>query len=170
MLICRLLAKASETAQAGTQFDRTLEQLDASVDRHPTERVDPDEENEEYEDEPNDPEPDIKDDDTNQAVEAPRDDPPKTDRQRGLEAEWGLYRSPQLSQNVDEEDEDETDDEDGRRRETLKSIEDDYMVTQPDLRWKWTDDSLMNRMIVMRVLVIGRIRMSSGYYQLGAKM
>ena len=35
---------------------------------------------------------------------------------------------------------------------------------------KWTDDSLMNRMIAMRVLVIGRIRMSSGYYQLGARM
>jgi hypothetical protein len=168
MLISRLLAKASDTAQAGTQFDRTLEQLDASVERHPTERVDPDEEDEEYEDEPNEPEPDIKDED--ETIEGARDDPPKTDRQRGLEAEWGLYRSPQLSQNVDDEDEDETDDEEGRRRDTLKSIEEDYMVCQPDLRWKWTDDSLMNRMIVMRVLVIGRIRMSSGYYQLGERM
>ena len=119
-LICRLLAKASETAQAGTQFNRTLEQLDASVERHPVDRIDPDEEDEEYEDdEPDVPGLDIKDED-HQVVEEPRDDPPKTDRQRGLEAEWGLYRSPQLSQNVD--------DEDGRRRDTLKSIEEDYMV------------------------------------------
>ena len=54
-LICRLLAKASETAQAGTQFNRTLEQLDASVERHPVDRIDPDEEDEEYEDD----EPDV---------------------------------------------------------------------------------------------------------------
>jgi len=130
LLICRLLAKASETAQAGSQYNRTLEQLDASAERHPVDRVDPDEEDEEYEDEPNEPEPEIKDED-HQVVEEPRDDPPKTDRQRGLEAEWGLYRSPQLSQNVDDEDEDETDDEDGRRRDTLKSIEEDYMVRPP---------------------------------------
>jgi hypothetical protein len=167
MLISRLLAKASETAQAGTQFNRTLEQLDASVERHPTERVDPDEEDEEFEDEPKEPEPDLKDED--ETIEGARDEPQKTDRQRGLEAEWGLYRSPQLSQNVDDEDEDETDEEDGRRRDTLKSIEEDYMVYQPD-SWKCADDSLMNRMIVMKVLVIGRFRMSSGYYLLGAKM
>jgi hypothetical protein len=162
MLISRLLAKASDTAQAGTQFNRALEQLDASVERHPAERDDPDEEDEEFEDEPKEPEPDLKDED--ETTEGARDDPPKTDRQRGLEAEWGLYRSPQLSQNVDDEDEDETDDEEGRRRDTLKSIEEDYMVCQPD-SWKCADDSLMNRMIVMRVLVIGRIRMSFGYYQ-----
>lgn len=131
LLICRLLAKASETAQAGTQYNRTLEQLDASAERYPVDRVDPDEEDEEYEDnEPSELEPDIKDED-HQVVEEPRGDPPKTDRQRGLEAEWGLYRSPQLSQNVDDEDEDETDDEDGRRRDTLKSIEEDYMVRFP---------------------------------------
>jgi hypothetical protein len=165
MLICRLLAKASETAQAGTQFKRTLEQLDASVERHPVDRLDPDEENEEYEDEPKEPEPDIKDEDQDQVVEGARDDPPKTDRQRGLEAEWGLYRSPQLSQNVDDEDEDETDDEEGRRRDTLKSIEEDYMVTHPDLRWKGTDNSLMNRMIVM-----GRIRMTSDCCPLEERM
>ena len=169
MLICRLLAKASETAHAGPQFDRTLEQLDASVGQHPVDRIDPDEEDEEYEDEPNEPEPEIKDEDQ-QVVEEPRDDPPKTDRQRGLEAEWGLYRSPQLSQNVDDEDEDETDDEDRRRRDTLKSIEEDHMVAHPDLRWKRADDSLTSRMIVMKVQVTGRIRMSSDCYQLEARM
>jgi hypothetical protein len=126
--------KASETAQAGTQFHRTLEQLDASVERHPIERADPDEEDEEYEDDPNEPDTDVKDEDEDQVVEDPRDDAPKTDRQRGLEAEWGLYRSPQLSQNVDDEDEDETDDEEGRRRDTLKSIEEDYMVRPPPCR------------------------------------
>lgn len=55
-----------------------------------------------------------------------RDIGQKTDRQRAQEAEWGLYRSPQLSQNVDDDEEEETDDE--RRRETLKSNEEDYMV------------------------------------------
>jgi hypothetical protein len=134
LLSHRLLVKASETAQAGSQFHRTLEQLDASVESRPTERVDPDEEDEEYEDERNDPGPDIRDEAGDQAVEVPRDDAPKTDRQRGLEAEWGLYRSPQLSQNVDDEDEDDTDDEEGRRRDTLQSIEEDYMVRPPPCR------------------------------------
>lgn len=126
MLICRLLAKASETAQAGSHFDETLEQLDASAERHGVDRIDPDEEDEEYEDEPDEPGPDIKDEDPSAVVGEPRGDAPKTDRQRGMEAEWGLYRSPQLSQNVDDEDEDETDDE--RRRDTLKSTEEEYMV------------------------------------------
>ena len=126
VLICRLLVQASKTAQASSQFDRTLEQLDASVDRHAVDRIDPDEEDEEYEDEPDEPGPDIKDEDPSAVVGEPRGDAPKTDRQRGLEAEWGLYRSPQLSQNVDDEDEDETDDE--RRRDTLKSTEEEYMV------------------------------------------
>jgi len=35
---------------------------------------------------------------------------------------------------------------------------------------KWTDDSLMNRMIAMRVLVIGRIRMSSDCCQSEGRM
>jgi len=131
-------------------------------------RVDPDEEDEEYEDEPNEPEADIKDEGGGQVVEDTPVEPPKTDRQRGLEAEWGLYRSPQLSQNVDDEDEDETDDEEGRRRDTLKSIEEDYMVRPPSCRS--ANESLMNRMIVKRVPVIGRIRMSSGYYRFEARM
>jgi len=125
-LIYRLLVKASETAQVSSQFERTLEQLDASIERYPSDRLDPDEEDEEYEDEPIELEPEIKDEDPSAGVGEPRSDAPKTDRQRGMEAEWGLYRSPQLSQNVDDEDEDETDDE--RRRDTFKSTEEDYMV------------------------------------------
>jgi hypothetical protein len=137
--MARLLAKASEAAQAGNQFYRTLEQLDASVERqldasverHQIERTDVEgeDEEEEGEEDGNEPavnQPDIKE---NKAEDkAPRDALPKTAQQHALEAEWGLYRSPQLSQNVDDEDEEETDDENERRRDTLKSPEEDFMV------------------------------------------
>lgn len=130
------MAKASETAQGGPHFRKTLEQIDQTTfvrDRGGQQREEQEEEDEEedeeeeeeddeeYQEEPAaTAEPDIKEE------EAVRDGPPKTDRQQALEAEWGLYRSPQLSQNVEEEDEEETDDE--RRRDTLKSTEEDFMV------------------------------------------
>jgi hypothetical protein len=121
----RLLAKASDTALGGPHFHKTLEQIDQTTlvrDRGGwDQRREPgEEEDEEYQEEPAVPE--IKEE------EPARDGPPKTDRQQALEAEWGLYRSPQLSQNVEDEDEDETDDE--RRRDTLKSTEEDFMVCQ----------------------------------------
>lgn len=134
LLMARLLAKASEAAQAGNQFYRTLGQLDASVERHQIERTDGEDEDEQEEEEEEEEDgdapavnqSDIKEDKAE--FEAPRDTLPKTAQQHALEAEWGLYRSPQLSQNVDDEDEEETDDENERRRDTLKGIEDDYMV------------------------------------------
>jgi hypothetical protein len=120
-LIRRSLAKASETAQAGSQYHRTLEQLDAAIVRD--QGIQEEEEEEEESEEPPVAEPDVKE---KKDEEGARDGPPKTDHQRAQEAEWGLYRSPQVSQNLDDEDEEETDDE--RRRDTLKSTEEDYMV------------------------------------------
>ena len=128
------MAKASETAQGGPHFEKTLEQIDQTTlvrDRGGQKREEQEEEEEDEEEEEEDDEeyqeepaataePDIKEE------EAVRDGPSKTDRQQALEAEWGLYRSPQLSQNVEDEDEEETDDE--RRRDTLKSTEEDFMV------------------------------------------
>lgn len=124
------MAKASETAQGGPHFEKTLEQFDQTTfvrDRggrgQQEEQEEEEEDEEEYQEETAaTAEPDVKEEE-----EAVRDGPPKTDRQQALEAEWGLYRSPQLSQNVEDEDEEETDDE--RRRDTLKSTEEDFMVS-----------------------------------------
>lgn len=53
----------------------------------------------------------------------------KSDRQQAMEAEWGLYRSPALSQRSEEEEEAETDDE--RKRNSLDQDEEDFMVRYP---------------------------------------
>jgi hypothetical protein len=54
------------------------------------------------------------------------DRPPKTDRQQAMEAEWGLYRSPALSKNSEEEEDPETDEE--HKRDSPDIDEEDFMV------------------------------------------
>jgi hypothetical protein len=55
------------------------------------------------------------------------DGPPKTAGQQALEAEWGLYRSPKLSQRSEEDEEEDTDDE--RKGASHPSVEEDFMVS-----------------------------------------
>jgi hypothetical protein len=55
------------------------------------------------------------------------DGPPKTAGQQALEAEWGLYRSPKLSQRSEEDEEEDTDDE--RKGASHRSVEEDFMVS-----------------------------------------
>jgi hypothetical protein len=141
MLIGRLLAKASETDQGGRYYTRTLEEIDRMSlvrDRgrsmQAEEDVDEDEEEIEEEEEKEDKKLDIKDEKPKSELDEKPDtdfgrEAPKTDRQNALEAEWGLYRSPNPSQKIDDEDEEETDDE--RRKDTFRSteVEEDFMVS-----------------------------------------
>jgi DNA ligase-4 len=140
VLIGRLLAKASETDQGGRYYNRTLDEIDRMSlvrdrgrSRQAEEDVDEDEEEIEEEEEKEDKKLDIKDDKPKPELNEKPDtdlvrETPKTDRQHALEAEWGLYRSPNPSQKVDDEDEEETDDE--RRKDTFRSteVEEDFMV------------------------------------------
>lgn len=52
--------------------------------------------------------------------------PQKTDKQQAMEAEWGLYRSPMLSQKSEEEEDPETDDE--HKRDSPDVDEEEFMV------------------------------------------
>jgi hypothetical protein len=127
-----LLAKASETDQGGRYFNRSLDEIDSMSfvrDRGAGGPVD--EEDEEIEEEAEDPA-----DEGEAAQVAQGEDvvsgimeagPPKTAGQQALEAEWGLYRSPKLSQRSEEDEEEDTDDE--RKGASHRLVEEDFMVS-----------------------------------------
>lgn len=88
--------------------------------------------------------------------------PAKTGRQQALEAEWGLYRSPKLSQRSEEEDDEDTDNE--RRGVSHRSAEEDFMVSAVllDIQCQIDHDSPTKRItIAMRAEVRERILTSS---------
>jgi DNA ligase-4 len=129
-----LLAKASETDQGGRYFNRTLEEIDQMSfvrDRGISQQIEEEEEEEEdgMEEDVKDEAEDVKpDEQLDNGPDTERDGPAKTGRQQALEAEWGLYRSPQLSQRSEEEDDKDTDDE--RRGASHRSAEEDFMVSR----------------------------------------
>lgn len=126
----RLVVKASEDVQQGRYYNETLEELDQSSlvrDRGVPRPADQEEEAEEEEEEPVEDELD--------EPEEPEEDPrpraepeePKSGRQQALEAEWGLHRSPALSQQSPEEDDGDTDD--GRNHDSPDLDEEDFVVS-----------------------------------------
>lgn len=101
-----------------------------------------------------------------------RKDGPKTDRQQALEAEWGLYRSPVVSQQSPVEEEGDTDDE--RKHDSPDLDEEDFMVSYLS-RLKpvtWTDHCSLTRwtMKAQPAPVRRKMGAASGCYLSKAKM
>lgn len=128
-----LVVKASDEVQRSRHYNKTLEELDrVSLVRErgfsgPAEDEGAEEEEEEAE---------IPEDEAEESEEAvlSREESRirdgggnKTDRQQALEAEWGLYRSPVVSQQSPEEEDGDTDD--GRNHDSPDLDEEDFMVS-----------------------------------------
>ena len=134
---CRLVTKASEDVQQGRHYNKTLEDLDRNLliryGGGASSTRDDDEEEEEEEGGEK-----VHDEQVEQGVEEEEAAAPppsevrakggdKSERQQALEAEWGLYRSPAISQHSPEEDDGDTDD--GRNHDSPDLDEEDFMVS-----------------------------------------
>lgn len=129
-----LLTKASTDDQQGRYYHKTLDEIDnislvrdrggATSTQNGSPGLEEEEEEEEAE---------MAADDIEQ-YNAPTDardtespaGPQKTDRQQAMEAEWGLYRSPVLSQKSDEDEDPETDDD--RKHNSPDVDDEEFMV------------------------------------------
>lgn len=141
--VCSLLTKPSEEVQQGRYYHKTLDQLDATTLvrdrsghglRHGAEGVDVEEEEEiaEEDEEPADEANEMRQGHDDMIVDeggsaGSSAKLQKTDRQQALEAEWGLYRSPVLSQKSEEEDASDTDNE--RKRDSPEIGDEEFVVS-----------------------------------------
>lgn len=134
-----LVTKASEDVQQGRHYNKTLEELDQNSlvrERGDVGRSheDDDDVGEEQEEEEEEERPQSGEEDEEKEEQAPPPDPEaeakvggESDRQQALEAEWGLYRSPAISQQSPEDDDGDTDD--GRNHDSPDLDEEDFMVS-----------------------------------------
>ena len=183
LTVASLVAKASDEVQQGRHYDKTLEELDqrslvrdrggpiVSNHRDVAEGDGNEEEENEEEELPED-EPDHVGKLTASPARPVRDEGPKTDRQHALEAEWGLYRSPAVSQQSPVEEEGDTDDE--RKHDSPDLDEEDFMVSYHS-RLKpviWTDHCSLMRWTMKALPAPVRRKMGAafGCYLSKAKM
>jgi DNA ligase-4 len=130
------LVKASEDVQSGRYYNKTLEQLDQiSSVRDPGRPIPT-----EHEGDDEDEEEEVQEEGTDEVDERQEACEPsqargdvvkgsaKSDRQQALEAEWGLYRSPAVSQQSPEEEDGDTDG--GRNHDSPDVDDEDFMVSQ----------------------------------------